>query len=213
MNYTEAKKIMGKNFIGPEELSSLSEEINILPVRTAPPVPYDAKTLKKVSRDFVLVLGVSKTALGSPLTLNALRDCFGLDPAKGEPCFYNQDWYVREKFADKTTLKKQWYLIRKHVTQESRGVRPDVIEQKLKKDEEFPTAILTAFTFFAYYLLNKKALLWKHDFIWCSDKDSNGDRIYTGRYADPKKMNKNGFNIHRHLSIRPNYGATIVLHS
>ena len=54
-------------------------------------------------------------------------------------------------------------------------------------------------------------MLWRHDFIWCDDSDHNGDRIYTGRYIDPNGINKNGFNIHRHLSIRPCYGAAPVI--
>ncbi len=207
MNYHEAKKIMGRNFIGPDELTAVAFELGIFPIKDVPKVPYDAKMLKKVSKEYLLVLGVPKMENGRPLTLNNLREHFGLDPAQKEPCFYNQDWYIKEKFANATTLKPRWYLLRKQVLKETRGVRPDILEGKLKRGEKFPTAILTAFTFFVYYFLNNKAMLWKHDFIWCSDKDKNGDRIYTGRYSDPKKINKNGFNIHRHLSIRPVYGA------
>ena len=207
MKIQEVKKIMGKNFIGPDELTSIASELNIAPVKKAPVVPYDAKTLKKVAKDYLLILGVAKMHDGKPLTLNNMREFFGVDPIMKEPCFYNQDWYLKEKFANITTLKMRWYLLRKHVPKETRAIRPDILETKLKKDEKFPVAILTAFTFFAYYFLNNKTMLWKHDFIWCSDLDKNGDRIYTGRYSDPKKINKNGFNIHRHLAIRSVYGA------
>lgn len=211
MNWQDAQQIMGKNFIGPKELTSIASALHIAPITRIPSVPYDGQTLKKVSRDYVLILGVAKLSDGKPLTLSALRDLFGIDPAVQEPCFYNQDWYLKERFAKTTTLKTRWYLLRKEVLKETRAVRPDVLESKLKKGEQFPTAVLTAFTFFVYYFLHDGALLWKHDFIWCSDKDKNGDRIYTGRYVDPKKMNKNGFNVHRHLSIRSNYGAVTIL--
>ena len=207
MNYQQAKKIMGRNFIGPDELTAISLEMNISPMRTAPLIPFDSRTLKRYAKNYLLVLGVEKMNDGSALTLNNLRDVLGVDPSQKEPCFYNQDWYLKEKFANATTLKNKWYLIRKDIPRETRGVRPDILEKKLRKGEQFPSAILTAFTFFAYYFLNKKAMLWKGDFIWCSDKDNNGDRIYTGRYIDPKKINKNGFNIHRHLAIRSVYGA------
>lgn len=207
MRLEEAEKIMGKNFIGPHELNSIAEQLHIAAIKTVPAVPYDAKTLKKVSKDYVLILGVTKMLDGKPLTLNTMYSFFGLNPIISEPCFYNQDWYLKEKFANATTLKIRWYLLRKKVVKETRAVLPDLLEKKLNDREKFPTAILTAFTFFAYYFLNNKALLWKHDFIWCSDKDQNGDRIYTGRYQDPKKVNKNGFNIHRHLAIRSTYGA------
>ena len=211
MNYRNAQKIMGRNIIGPDELMSIAEEMGIAPIKDAPTIPYDEKTLRKLAKDFILVFGVAAERDGKPLTINTLRERFGIDPDAGEPCFYNQDWYLKERFADVTTLKKKWYLIRKNVVKESRGVHPDTIEKKLKAKEEFPPAILTAFTFFAYSFLNGGALLWTNDFIWCSDKDKNGDRIYTGRYSDPKKLNKNGFNVHRHLSIRPSYGAVTIL--
>lgn len=207
MKWQEAKQVMGKNFIGPDELTRIASKLNIAPIKIVPVIPYDARMLRSVSKEYVLVLGVTKMSDGRPLTLNNMRAHFGLDPAISEPCFYNQDWYVKEKFANTTTLKHKWYLIRKSVIKESRAVRPDLLLGKLKKGETFPTAILTAFTFFTYYFLHDGAMLWKHDFIWCSDKDMNGDRIYTGRYEDPKKSNKNGFNVHRHLAIRSVYGA------
>jgi hypothetical protein len=211
MKWQEAKQIMGKNFIGPDELARIASKFNITPIKTVPVVPYNAQMLKKVSKEYLLILGVTKMADGKPLTLNTLRNFFGVDSVISEPCFYNQDWYVKEKFANTTTLKHKWYLIRKSVTKESCGMHPDAIEKKLKKNEQFPSAILSAFTFFAYYFLYDGMMLWKHNFIWCSDSDKNGDRIYTGCYQDRKNVNKNGFNIHRHLTIRSVYGAVIQI--
>jgi len=43
-----------------------------------------------------------------------------------EPCFYNQDWYLKEKFIDKQ-LESNWYLIRKYVFQETRAKNPEDI--------------------------------------------------------------------------------------
>ena len=151
MNYLQAKKIMGRNFIGPDELTSIAAEMNIAPVKTVPKIHYDEKTLMKYAKDYLLILGVAKNKNGTALTLNSMRTCFGLDPVMSEPCFYNQDWYVKEKFASATTMKPRWYLIRKNVIKETRGVRPDILEGKLKKGEQFPSAVLTAHTFFAYY--------------------------------------------------------------
>ena len=53
----------------------------------------------------------------------------------------------------------------------------------------------------------RKEYLWWHDFVWCSDVDHNGDRIYVGKYHDIDGVNKNGFSIHRHLALRPCYGS------
>ena len=76
----------------------------------------------------------------------------------------------------------------------------------LNENINFPTAILCVYTFFAYYYARKE-LLWHHDFVWCSDTDHNGDRIYVGKYHDVDEVNKNGFSIHRHLALRNCYGA------
>jgi len=206
----EAKKIMGKNFIGPEELRKIASRFKILdPLKfgcSIPNISFNLNYLQKIHQDYILILGIPIDKRGEKLTINRMRSIFGWNPEKSEPCFYNQDWYLKEKFAKNTTLDFKWYLIKKNVSEESRGKDPKEILKHLKNKENFPTAVLTAFTFFSYYLLTGGEILWKHDFIWCRDIDHNGDRIYTGRYIDPKKINKNGFNVHRHLSIRPCYG-------
>lgn len=214
MTIQQAKKIMKKNFIGPEELSKISSRLGIADPdkKSIPKIKFSKQQLKKLSKDYILILGIPTAKNGTALTLNKMRQHFGLDPKRSEPCFYNQDWYLKEKFADKTYLKFQWYLVGKKVLPQSRSKDPQKLESGLTKNQSFPSAILTTYTFFAYYFYTNGQMLWKHDFIWCSDKDKNGDRIYTGRYIDPKKINKNGFNIHRHLSIRPCYGmATQIL--
>jgi len=207
MNLDQVKKIMGKNFIGPEELKRISSKLSIADPfkfkKLIPNIFFDLNYLKRIHKDYILILGMPKDKNNGKLTINKMRSIFGWDSKKSEPCFYNQDWYLKEKFAKDTVLDFKWYLIKKSVNKNSRGKNP--INISLKNKEGFPSAVLTTFTFFSYYLLNNE-ILWKNDFIWCSDKDKNNDRIYTGRYIDPKKINKNGFNIHRYLSIRSCYG-------
>lgn len=209
MNWKEAKEIMGENFIGPEDLGKISGKLKIPdPLqfnKGIPAISFDEDFLKKNNQDYLLILGLPEAADGEKLTLNKLRSILGTDPNLSEPCFYNQDWYLKEGFARDTIPDFKWHLISKRIQEDSRGKRPE----DLLKDvgiESFPSAVLTAFVFFANYLLKEGEILWKNDFIWCQDTDHNGDRIYTGRYLDPDKVNKNGFNIHRHLAIRPCYG-------
>lgn len=185
----EAKTIMDKNFIGSEEL----KKIGFKPNASVPRIKYTARLLKKIKNDYILILGI-------PITINQMRDTFGINPEQFEPCMYNQDWYLKEKFAS-TPLKSCWYLISKKVNKKGWWQNPKTIDKKF-----LPSAALATFTFFAYYLLNKE-ILWKNNFIWCKDKDSNKDQIYVGRYVDSKKINKNGFNIHRHLKINKTYGV------
>lgn len=186
------------NTIGPAELQQLpflsGEGLE------APPVPFSEDILRHHEATHLLIF----TPHIGKLTLVGMRELFGTDPKKSEPCMYNQDWYLKEAFAN-TPPDGKWHLVKKEVLEEARAKDPDGIEGSFS-GEQFPSAITAAFTFFVWYVLKQEAL-WKHDFLWCSDRDHNGDRIYVGRYEDPDGVNKNGFNIHRHLSIRPIYSA------
>lgn len=210
IDFQKIKKVMGKNFIGPEELKKISRYFSVSDPfkigKKIPQIPFDLNYLKKINKEYILILGIPKDKDNQKLTINNMRLMFGSNSQKSEPSFYNQDWYLREKFAKDIVLEFRWYLIKKSIDKNSCGKNPEDILKNLKNKEKFPPAILTVFTFFSYYFFTNGEILWKHNFVWCSDKDKNGDRIYTGRYIDPQKINKNGFNIHRHLSIRSCYG-------
>ena len=197
----EAKQALGSNFIGPDELTLIADKMGIKVPSKIPIIAYNLEELKDKQEDYILILGSSQMDNGEPLTLKTLRDRFGIDPDVSEPCFYNQDWYLNEKFIEKP-LKSKWYLIRKNIFQESRGKNPD----EIKISYSFPSAIICAYSFFVYWFHNYDCL-WKNDFVWCNDVDANGDRIYVARYYDPAAISKNGFSIHRHLRIRENYGS------
>lgn len=199
-DYKIAKSIMGRNFIGLEALSKL-EFMKLSVPDTVSGIPYSREMLEKKSKDYILVLGVSKFADGLPVTIRNLRNCFGKDPELMEPCFYNQDWYDKEDFIN-IPMPDGWFLMRKTVLEDSRGVQP----QELMEKYSFPMAICCVYTFFTAWLaLGIK--LWYYDFVWCSDTDHNGDRIYVGKYHDVDGVNKNGFSIHRHLALRSCYGC------
>jgi len=197
----EAKQVLGTNFIGPDELALIADKMGIKIPSEIPIIPYDLEDLKNKKNDYILIIGASKMSNGKPLTLRALRDHFGINPDVSEPCFYNQDWYLKENFIEKS-LKSKWFLIRKNVFNETRGKNPDEIINHYS----FPTAILCAYSFFIYWF-HANECLWKHDFVWCNDLDANDDRIYVARYFDPIGISKNGFSVHRHLRIRENYGC------
>ena len=189
---------------GPSVTPSANTSANDLRL-SIPPLNYSWDYLEQHAQDYLLILGQSSIN-GVDITLRNLRTIFGIDPAQSEPCFYNQDWYLNETFID-TKLEDRWYLLKKDVFETSRAVMP---QELLEKEISFPSAILCAYTFFAYYLHYNEPL-WYHDFIWCSDVDHNGDRIYVGKYHDIDGVNKNGFSIHRHLALRPCYAAVDAL--
>lgn len=207
MEREQIRQIFGVNFIGKEELKPFFKVIGLSGADIQEkPVQYSDADLQKAASDgYILIYGMS-CINGIHITLKFLRERFGVDPDVSEPCLYNQDWYMKEDFMD-LTLDDRWYLIKKDVFEESRAVMPaDLTQQGLV----FPLAILCGYTFFAYYFARKE-LLWWHDFVWCSDTDHNGDRIYVGKYHDIDGVNKNGFSIHRHLALRPCYACVNCL--
>lgn len=191
---------MGCNFIGPDELRAS----NALPLQIGnevPAIPYTAEELENKKEDYLLILGVPFFTDGEPLSIRGLLNVYGKDPEISEPCFYNQDWYLKEDFID-VQLPDGWFLIRKRVFEDSRAVMPDELEKK----HAFPLAVRCVYAFFvSWACLGEK--LWWHDFVWCSDRDHNGDRIYVGKYNDIDGINKNGFSIHRHLALRKCYAC------
>lgn len=195
-----AREIMGNNIIGPDELLK-TQIISFKDGNQIPDIPYSRNELENKKNDYLLILGVSLLNNGKSMTIRNLKDFFGHDPEIAEPCFYNQDWYDNESFID-ITMEDKWYLIRRNVYEDSRAVQP----LDLLKKYTFPSAIDCTYAFFTVWrVLGQK--LWYHDFVWCSDMDHNGDRIYVGKYHDIDGINKNGFSIHRHLALRPCYAC------
>lgn len=207
MERDAVKKLFDKNFIGKDELKPFFKALGFGEDEEQEcPIQYnnDADLQKAANDGYILIYGVASIN-GQNITLKFLREKFGVNPDESEPCLYNQDWYMKEDFMD-LPLENRWYLIKKDVYEESRAVMPgDLTQQGLN----FPLAILCGYTFFAYFFARNEYLWW-HDFVWCCDTDHNGDRIYVGKYNDIDGVNKNGFSIHRHLALRPCYGAVNV---
>jgi len=207
MERETVKKLFGSNFIGKEELRPFFKALGFgdFEIKEKPIEYYDLDLQRKAEEGYILIYGVDHIG-GQKITLRLLREKFGVNPDLSEPCFYNQDWYMKEDFMD-VFLNSRWYLIKKDVFEASRAVMPaELVQYGLN----FPPAILCGYTFFAYYFaLNE--YLWWHDFVWCCDTDHNGDRIYVGKYHDIDSVNKNGFSIHRHLALRKCYASVSYL--
>jgi hypothetical protein len=209
MTNGDAHALFGASFIGADELSSVAAAFAFGKV-VAPQIPFPDETLLSASGTHVLLFAAPIHADGRPVSINSLRGRFGINPNISEPCFYNQDWYVREDFAS-VPLDGRWHLLPKRVLESARGKSPEKIRSALRADEVFPTAAVCAFAFFAYWLISDGGRLWSHDYLWCRDIDHHGDQVYVGRYEDPGGINQPGFNIHRHLSLRSVHSAAIEL--
>jgi hypothetical protein len=201
------KALFGSLYLGPEAWEGFAGRFRVAPTQDAPSPHWSADFLARHSKTHLLLYAPCQHADGAPITLNSLRSCFGVDPAVSEPCFYNQDWYLKEDFAARQPLAPGWHLLQVCAMEEARARTPQDIESALPPNATFSLAVNYAFAFFAFWLRTGGKRLWEHDFIWCADRDHNGDRIYVGRYEDPAGINKNGFNIHRHLALRAFYSA------
>jgi len=195
-NIIAAKNIMGENFLGPEELKSFSLKIFELS-GMVDTIPYSIEEIQNKKDDYLLVYAASKFVDGTFVTIRNLKKIIS---ENGDiPQFYNQDWYDKEDFIDEV-IPEGWFFIRRFVYEDSRSVSPNDLLQKYL----FPSAIKCTYTFFvAWHCLDIK--LWYEDFVWCSNVDHNGDRIYVGKYHDIDGINNDGFSIHRHLALRPCY--------
>jgi hypothetical protein len=202
----EAKAILRRSFIGPAELLEIAGTLGIAdpPLQEAiPPIPFSAEEILAAAPGSILILGFPFDIDNEPLTLRTLKARFGMTPDLPLPCFYNQDWYDHEPFFSAPSMEYKWYLVGNGLQEESRG-QPGRNENGIVAG--LPSALLCAYTFFAWFLHTGGDILWKHDYIWCSDSDHNGDQVYVGRYFDPAGVNKPGFSIHRFLSISRIYG-------
>ncbi len=202
-----AIKLFGNNFIGKNELQPFFDRLNgVIPHLEIPPIHFSIELLTRCAKDYILILGLNEIKPNTPMNIFNLYNIF---PATNKitPHFYNQDWYLNDQFV-KTPIDYKWHLIQKYPNNSTRKKTPSLI---LKENIciNFPTAIFCTYTFFAWYFIRNE-ILWEHDFIWCSDNDSNGDQIYVGRYSDPLGINNSGFSIHRHLKIKDNYTAINV---
>lgn len=208
----EAYNILHESMIGLREFKinkSLQSFFNFtnVPLETVQYIPFSKEELCQKKETHILILVIPEHTSKEKLNFKHFRDFFGINPAIQEPCFYNQDWYINESFYNESTLKLEWLLVEKKISENSRGIDPDILDKGIF---QLHSALTFTYVFFIYYLTKNK-ILWENDYVWCSDYDSNSDQIYVGRYIDPNKINKNGFSIHRHLKIKNNYGISNII--
>jgi len=201
--YTEIKNIFGNNFIGIDEINAIDPKKQFISIDNIEysNIPYSIDFLKDKCNEYILFYFQPIINNKLKFSINNLK-LFFQSRKYSDVSFYNQDWYEKEKFANECNENPGWYLLKTSVIESSRGLMPEFINEKIK----YPTANLCIYLFFLNFAVNK-TILWQHDYVWCSDLDSNGDNIYVGRYYDINKLSKDGFSIHRHLKLKSNYGS------
>jgi hypothetical protein len=199
-----AKEILGIDFIGPEELNVFRHSIGLKMIEAGnfPELLLTEAELLSIKENNCILFAVNnRMETDQLLSIASLRNAIGLDSAE-KIGFYNQDWYLKEPFYHQKLEAPCWTILPKEIPSASRAQIPSRANASIG----LPSALLVSYLFFAYYFHTNGTFLWKHDYIWCSDDDHNGDMIYVGRYEDPAGINQNGFSIHRHLKISEAYG-------
>jgi hypothetical protein len=176
-----AREIMGKNFLGVEEVAEcFGIQLTQEELTKVAEIPFTEATLEECKDTHILFLGINHDKEGKPLTINRLREMF---PSTGQPRFWSyQFWYDKEKFAAKETPELKWYLIRKTVSEESRSKNYIEQEKLLKENEERERAIVYVY---GILLMSKarKERLFEQDYVWCTDLDSGGYRVCVGYFG------------------------------
>lgn len=200
METSTAKEILKSNFIGTEELSRIRCAFSVFIPQEVPMIPFTEKDLLSVKDTHLLLLCSSKFADGTDVTIQSIKE--KIYSLGDRPHFYNQDWYLKEKFITKP-LETKWLLVSKNVLDESRAMPAEKIVSRY----HLHSAVELTYAFFTNFFVNGGEKLWNNDYVWCSDVDDKGDQIYVGRYTDTSGLNADGFEIHRHLKIKNNYGV------
>src|SRR5690606_30146732 len=138
----KARSIMGKNFLGLEEVRRGSGIA--LPVEQLAEIPFSEETLHACTDTHVLVAG-------SELSVNEVRTLADSD-------FYDTDWYSREAFATTKKVRDRWYLLRKDPVPESRS-KTYVQQTALLKEEEVPFACEVTYMVILYWLTHRERVL------------------------------------------------------
>ena len=168
-----AKEIMGASYLGPEDVMkhfgvSFTDK-ELIQVRE---IPFTEAELEACKETHILFVGY-------PLSILDIR-------SKVANLFYSQDWYNNQSFAKKEKVKLQWYLIRKEEAPSSTSKTWQQQQALLTSDETTPRACEVLFMVTLYFLATGKRLLQKM-YVRCSDRASDGYRVYVG-YFDSKGL-------------------------
>jgi hypothetical protein len=165
------------------------------------PVLKPPSYLLELNTDENILIHIPKNIGNMDLSLENLFKLFGTNRDQNLPSFYNQDWFINEDFFKQPIKGSRWVLVDKSITEVSRGTQPSS-----QASNDLFSAVEYTFIFFVMFI-KYELVLCEFDYIWTRDRDLHGDQIYVGRYTDKSGMSQDGFSIHRHLSIKNNYGV------
>jgi len=186
-----ARAILGKNFFGVEEWSSLyGVNFSNKQLREAAKFPWSEDVLnapcpfhkgKNIKETHFAFLGLNGFR-GKPLTILKWQE---LHPDSGQPkfCSYTSDnWYAKEKFGNEPTCGFRWYLMPLEILPDSTDKTYQEQVAMLPADYEVPHAIEEITKDILYYRKNG-ICLFPIRYGRCQDVTSDGRRVRVGGFA------------------------------
>lgn len=167
-----ARLIMGKNFLGIEEVEQrFGVRFSEKELAQLAEIPWSEQELLERKDTHILFPGY-------PLTILDIRD----KAPKGAFYPYENAWYNNQNFARNKKVNLCWYLIRKQAVKGSFGKSYNEQAQLLNENEEVPKAVEVVYMTILYYLVNN-IRLFEDCWVRCQDLDSYGCRVYVGCFG------------------------------
>jgi hypothetical protein len=165
----EARDIMGRNFLGTEEVKKYFGELTSEQQEAFSIIPFPKETLESCKDTHILVADIGL----SIMDLKKLEKCKGL--------FRDQTWYEKYSFA-KRTPEPSWRLIRK--TSVENSLNKSWEEQQALLDhqtDEVPLTRQIIYTIILHFLATGERLF-RTSHVRTSDVDSLGDHVSVGEF-------------------------------
>lgn len=186
-----ARAIMGKNFFGVEEWSTLyGVNFTKKQLRAVAEFPWSEDILnspcpfvkgKSIRETHFAFLGLNNIK-GKPLPILKWQE---LHPASGQPRFYSyapNAWYSEQKFAKEVTCGFRWYLMPLEIIPNSTDKTYQEQVVMLPADYEVPLAIEEVTKDLLYYRKNG-IYLNPQRYGRCQDVPSGGYRVVVGNFV------------------------------
>jgi hypothetical protein len=194
-----ARAVMGKNFFGVEDWSTLyGVNFSQKQLRQVAEFPWGEDILNstcplcgKVVKDCHFAFMGLDRINGKPLTILKLQE---LHPATGQPKFYSyapSASYSEQKFARETTMSFRWFLLHQNIVPKSEDKTYDDQRAMLTADYEVPSAVTEA---------TKDLLVFRKTgnfvnpsrYARCECVTSDGNRVNVGNF-DENGLNVNNY--------------------
>jgi hypothetical protein len=115
---TEAKRIFGDDFLGPEQISLAFD--GAVEIKDIPAIPFSIEELERAQElGQMLILRIDQAVDGMPLTMQKIGEILEEKTKDGGKVFYNPGWQQTQEFFKTNIPKTGWVLVSKELVPET----------------------------------------------------------------------------------------------